>query len=266
MSVALITGCSSGFGMAAALELAKRGETVVATMRDVGKSEPLKSAAAGLILDVLQLDVTDPGSRDSAIAGVLARHGQIDVLINNAGICSVGASEVLGETDIMVQFETNVFSAHALIMAVLPGMRASRSGRIVNVTSVASFFAPPFMTGYAATKHALDAISVGLDLELKDFNIRVTSVAPSAFGTGIGANTVHPAADTPYGEAPIERYNSWTETMKERNDISSVLEAIIEAATTPNPKLRYVVTPTTPPFAAIAEEKQRFDEARRATG
>lgn len=265
MSVILISGCSSGFGLGAAIALARRGETVVATMRSLDKAEPLRTVAKGMDMEILCLDVTEPASRDKVVSDVMARHGQIDVLINNAGLCSVGASEVLGEGDLRAQFETNVFGAFSLTMAVLPSMRARRSGRIVNVTSVASYMAPLFMTGYAATKHALDAISVGMDLELKDFNIRVTSVAPAAYGTGLGKNSSPPAAGTPYSNEAIKRYEAWTATMDGRTDISPVVEAIVEAATTVDPKQRYLVTPTPPPFAAIVDEKERFDEARRAT-
>lgn len=264
MSVILITGCSSGFGLDAALALAQRGETVVATMRNLAKAEPLRRAATGLDLEVLRLDVTDSASRDGAVEAVIAKHGQIDVLINNAGLCSLGAAEILGEDNLRAQFESNVFGAFALIETVLPGMRARRSGRIVNMTSVAAFIAPQFMTGYAASKHALDAITVGMALELKDFNIRVTSVAPTAYGTGLSANTKPPAADTPYGEQPLKRYTEWIATMKGRADISKVIEAIVEAATTPDPKLRYLVTPSPPPFVAIVDEKNRFDEDRLA--
>jgi NAD(P)-dependent dehydrogenase (short-subunit alcohol dehydrogenase family) len=235
-------------------------------MRNLDKAEPLRTAAKGMDMQILRLDVTVPASRDKVISEVLARHGQIDVLINNAGLCSLDASEVLGEGDLRALFETNVFGAFSLIMAVLPAMRARRSGRIVNVTSVASFMAPQFMTGYAATKHALDAISVGMDLELKDFDVRVTSVAPAAYGTSLGENVPPPTVGTPYSDEAIKRYEAFTATMDGRTDISPVVEAIVEAATTADPKQRYLVTPAPPPFAAIVDEKERFDEARRATG
>ena len=270
MSVTLITGCSSGFGVGAAVALAKRGGTVVATMRNTAKAEPLREAAgaAGVDLVIAPLDVTDSSSRERAVADVVARYGQIDVLINNAGICSIGASEMLGERNLRDQFETNVFAVYALTAAVLPGMRARRSGRIVNVSSVAAFFAPKYMMAYAATKHALDALSVEMDLELKDFNVRVTSVAPVGFGTALSSNVPPPPVEPVYGDAPRKCYDDWVALLGKRSDISPVVDAIVEAATTPNPRLRYLVkASSTPlPFEPIVMEKERFDEGRRSVG
>ena len=267
MSVVLITGCSSGFGLGAAVALAQRGETVVATMRNLEKAGPLRAAAAaaGVEVTVAQLDVTDAASRARAVAETIVAQGQIDVLINNAGIYSTGSTEELGEADLRAQFETNVFGAFALTMAVLPAMRQRKSGRIVNLTSAVSFFAPPFATVYAASKHALDALSIGLDYELKDFNVRVTSVAPGGHGTALSANAGLPLAESVYGARPAERYDAWKSMLEGSPDITPVVEAIVEASTTPDPKLRYLVTSalTPPPIAAIVAEKDGFDTARR---
>jgi NAD(P)-dependent dehydrogenase (short-subunit alcohol dehydrogenase family) len=268
MSVTLITGCSSGFGLGAAVALAKRGGTVVATMRNTAKAGPLRKAAgaAGVDVVVAPLDVTDSSSRARAVAEVVARYGQIDVLINNAGLCSIGASEMLGEDNLRDQFETNVFAVYALTAAVLPGMRARRSGRIVNVSSVAAFFAPKYMMAYAATKHALDALSAEMDLELKEFNVRVTSVAPVGFGTALSSNVPPPPVEPVYGDGPRKSYDDWVALLGKRSDISPVVDAIVDAATTPNPRLRYLVkaSPTPLPFESIVMEKERFDEGRRS--
>jgi len=270
MSVTLITGCSSGFGLGAAVALAKQGGTVVATMRNTAKAGPLREAAraAGVDMMIAQLDVTDSGSRERAVADVVAKYGQIDVLINNAGICSIGASEILGEGNLRDLFETNVFGVYALMAAVLPGMRARRSGRIVNVSSIAAFYAPKYMMGYAATKHALDALSVGMDLELKDFNVRVISVAPGPFGTALTFNVPPPPVEPLYGDAPRKYYDDFVDLLSSHPDISPVVNAIVEAATTPNPRQRYLVkaSPTPLPFEPVFVEKERFDEGRRSAG
>jgi len=267
MSVTLITGCSSGFGLGAAVALAQRGETVVATMRNVAKAGPLRKAAsaAGVDVAIAPLDVTNPRARELAVSEVLATYGQIDVLINNAGICSIGASEMLGEDNLRDQFETNVFAVYALMATVLPGMRERRSGRIVNVSSVAAFFAPKFMMAYAATKHALDALSVEMDLELRDFNVRVTSVAPVGFGTALSSNVPPPSIEPVYGHAPRKAYDDWVALLGKHSDISPVVDTIVEAATTPNPQLRYLVKASLAPlsFEPIFMEKERFDEGRR---
>ena len=268
MAVILITGCSSGFGLGAAVALARRSDTVLATMRDTRKAGPLQdaAAAAGVRLEIGQLDVTDRVSRERAVADAMARYGQIDVLVNNAGVCAIGASEVLGEASLRAQFETNLFAAYALMMAVLPGMRARGSGRIVNVSSVAAFFAPKFMMGYAASKHALDALSAEMDLELRDFDVRVTSVAPVGFGTALSSHVAPPPVDPIYGEAPRKSYDDWVALLEKRPDISAVVAAIVEAATASNPQMRYLVkaSPTTLAFEAIITEKSRFDEGRRS--
>lgn len=265
MSVVLVTGCSSGFGLATAVALARRGERVIASMRDLSKAHKLREVAGALDIDVLQLDITDSRSREAAIISATAKHGRIDVLINNAGIFSMGALEVLGERNLRTLFETNVFGTFALTTLVLPAMRERRSGRIVNVTSAGAFVARQFMTGYAASKHAMDAISIGMDLELKPFNIRVTSVAPVQYGTDIGENTQPPSPDTPYGGEPAKQYSEWKSIMMGRADLSPVANVIVEAATAPNPKQRYLVAPGPLPIDAIFAEKQHFDEGRRVS-
>jgi NAD(P)-dependent dehydrogenase (short-subunit alcohol dehydrogenase family) len=262
LSIILITGCSSGFGRGAALALARRGESVIATVRDAAARVALQDEAArsGTDLEVVELDITDPRSRDACLADAHDRHGRLDVLINNAGILSFGPLESLGEADLRSQFETNVFAAVALMLAVLPGMRTARSGRIVNVTSVAAFGVRPFMTGYAATKHALDAISSGMDRELRHFDIRVTSVAAIAFLTRIART--RPDVNTPYGEAPMHSFEQFQERIQRRTDIAPAVEAIVEAATAAAPKHRYLVAPGEAAFDEIFAAKERFDGAR----
>ncbi len=263
MSIVLITGCSSGFGLAAAVALAKRGNTVVATMRDLSKADRLKQAMGDHSFELVELDITNKVSRQQAIAKAYEKYGPLDILINNAGIFSMGAMEVLGEDNLRRQFETNVFGTFALTNLVVPQMRERRSGRIVNVTSAGAFLARQFMTGYAATKHAMDAITIGLDLELKPFNIRVCSVAPVQYGTDIADNTAKPNADTPYGNAPVDHYNEWHEIASSRPDLSPVTDAIVDAATSNEPKQRYLVAPDKLPIMNIFEAKVQFDEERR---
>ena len=130
-----LTGRSSGFELGAAVALARGGETMIASMRNLAKAQKLREAAGTAKLDLIQLDVTDVSSREAAVAAATTKYGRIDVLINNAGIFSMGAAEALGETDLRALFETNVFGTFALTTLVLPAMCERRSGRIVNVTS-----------------------------------------------------------------------------------------------------------------------------------
>jgi NAD(P)-dependent dehydrogenase (short-subunit alcohol dehydrogenase family) len=262
MSVVLITGCSSGFGLAATIALAERGLTVVASMRDLSKADMLKHALGGRPFDLVKLDITNAVSRQNAVNRVFEKHGAIDILVNNAGIFAMGAMEVLGEENLRRQFETNVFGTFSLTNLIIPSMRQRRAGRIVNVTSAGAFLARQYMTGYAATKHAMDAITIGLDLELKPFNVRVCSVAPVQYGTSIADNTSMPDADTPYGDQPVKHYKEWRGIASSRPDLTKVTDAIVDAATNPHPKQRYLIAPGPLPIESIVDAKTEFDEER----
>src|SRR5215212_3063940 len=136
MSSVFITGCSSGFGFHAALTFARQGHEVCATVRSLERAEPLRQAAAaeGLELHVLHLDVRDVESVDAAVAEVVERIGTIDVVVNNAGIELRGPIEDCSDDEVLAQFDTNVFGLLRVIRAVLPVMRAQRSGVIVNLS------------------------------------------------------------------------------------------------------------------------------------
>lgn len=240
---------------------------VVATMRDLAKADHLNSAAqaAGVDLDLMELDVTEGRSRDDAVQRTLERHGAVDILINNAGVIQLGAAEELGEASLRDIFETNVFAAFSMIAAVLPHMRSRRSGRIVNLTSAAAMFAPEFMVGYAASKHAMDALTVGMDLELRGFNIRVTSVAPVAYGTAMASNSTPPSSNSAYGDRPYQAWCRWADVLAKRTDLTPVAEAVVEAATAPDPKPRYLVAPDPTAYAQLVDTRNAFDENRRST-
>ena len=137
--VALVTGTSSGMGLHAAVELARRGLSVVATMRDVRRSDRLEAAAAeaGVALDVRPLDVTDHEAARACVDGVLADHARIDVLVNNAGRGAVGTAEQLGLDEIRDQLEVNYLGPVALTKLVLPAMRVAGSGRVLSTVMLA---------------------------------------------------------------------------------------------------------------------------------
>jgi NAD(P)-dependent dehydrogenase (short-subunit alcohol dehydrogenase family) len=238
MSVVLITGCSSGFGRAAALAFAERGDQVVATMRNTAKAAGLE-AVEGVVVD--QLDVVDPESRAGAIARTLARFGRIDVLVNNAGVSALGPAEEIPEQVMREQFEINFFGPFALMRDVLPAMREHRTGRIVNITSIGALMTSGFYSDYCATKHALDAISLGMDIELQQFGIRVATVVPGGFTTSMVSNLI----DTQRPDTIYPRYAKTLEEYKGRmsgkEDLSPVTDAIIAAATDPQPRARYLI-------------------------
>ncbi len=185
----LITGCSSGFGLLTALEFARRGDRVFATMRDTTKGGELTGTrdAEKLPIDVLQLDVTDQASVDKAVAEVLA-HGPIDVLVNNAGFELRGPVEETDDDEVREQFETNVLGLVRVTRAVVPSMRARRSGTIVNLSSIGGVVSVPFEGFYTGSKHAVEAISEALHYELHPHGIRVAIVEPGGFPTNFVNN------------------------------------------------------------------------------
>lgn len=191
MAVVLITGCSSGFGLEAALAFAKAGDTVVATMRNLGKAEALRKRAAddGVEVDLEAIDVTDDASVIAGIAAVVERHGPIDVLVNNAGVGYGGPVETMPLATAQALFDTNYWGAIRTSREVLPSMRERRTGVIINVTSLSGLIPGALYTGmYAASKHALSAISEALATEVAPFGIRVVCVAPGFFATEIAHN------------------------------------------------------------------------------
>lgn len=185
--VVILSGCSSGFGLHAAVHLARRGLRVVATMRDPGKRERLDraAAAAGVAIDLVQLDVADGRSIDRCVAEVTERHGRIAGLVNNAGYGVGGFVHDLTMEEIRAQFETNFFGLVALTKAVLPGMIERRRGRIVNVSSIGGRVALPIIAAYCASKFAVEGFSESLRYELLPFGVHVCLVEPGSFRTEI---------------------------------------------------------------------------------
>lgn len=188
---ALITGCSTGIGRAAALELAARGYEVIATAR---RPEMLKD------LDVAQTLALDVDS-DESVAATYAAAGRVDVLVNNAGVGLEGPIESVPLADVRKMFETNFFGAARMVQAFVPAMRERGSGAVVNVSSVAGVAAGPLGGYYAASKFALEALSEALHLEVGHFGVRVAVIEPGAIETSFGANLVdHRGQPGPYAE------------------------------------------------------------------
>jgi NAD(P)-dependent dehydrogenase (short-subunit alcohol dehydrogenase family) len=185
MAIALITGASSGIGLATAVTLARAGHTVIATMRNLDAADELSNlvAAEQLPVTMLPLDVDNDASVAQAIEKALTERGRIDVLVNNAGIAGP-APVVETPLDFFRRvMETNYFGALRCIKAVLPGMLDRHAGCIVNVSSVAGRIAIAPQAAYAASKHALEALSECLAQEVKAFNVRVALVEPGPIPT-----------------------------------------------------------------------------------
>ncbi len=248
MAVVLITGCSSGFGLLTALQFARKGDTVYASMRDTAKAGELEKAkqAENLTIEVVQLDVTDDESVASAVRQVVDAAGRIDVLVNNAGIGASGPVEETDDDEAKEIFETNFFGALRVLRAVLPQMREQKAGTIVNVSSLAGRVGPPFDGIYSASKFALEAASEALYFEVHPFGIRVLLIEPGGFETSIqGSGRVARrfTEGSPYLALQQRFQQAMTRlpTGGERGDPQVVAEAIYNAVHDEQPKLRYLV-------------------------
>ena len=181
----LITGCSTGIGRALALVLAERGFLVYASARNVKSLDDLVSAR----IRPLALDVTDPASRQVALARIAADGAELDMLINNAGYGLMGPMAELEPEALRRQFETNLVAPLALVSAVVPGMAARKMGLIVNIGSISGIVATPFAGAYCASKAALRLASDTLRLELAPFGIQVVLVEPGGIASHFGASS-----------------------------------------------------------------------------
>ena len=239
----LVTGCSSGIGHATALALARAGFPVWASARKAGGLGELEAAGCR----VIELDVTDERSRIAAVRQVEAEHGAVGVLVNNAGHGGGGPVEEVPLDMVRETFETNVFAVVRLCQLVLPGMRARRSGLIVNLGSAAGLVTPPTGCPYAMTKYAMESLCDALRPEVAPFGIRVSLIQPGAVRTRFMANSeLHQPSDE--GEGPYAVYKANVAKMAERahrDGAPGVLEAgdvaavILRAVTAPRPKPRY---------------------------
>ncbi len=187
MKNVVITGCSSGIGLEAALAFARAGDRVYATMRDLKKAENLrqKAAAEGLSIDISPLDVTKSASFPAALDAIIEHVGHIDVLVNNAGMLPVGAFEDIDESMLRRVMETNFFGPALLTRAVLPHMRARRQGYIIMVGSLSGFAAKAGDSVYSASKFALEGLTEGFHHEVARWNIKTAIVQPGQYQTNI---------------------------------------------------------------------------------
>ena len=245
MQSVLITGTSSGFGLAGTLELARRGWRVFATMRNQDRQDHLIDAVRSNRLEqsveIIALDVTDQDSVRAAVADVLARNdGRLEAVVHNAGIAVAGAFEDIPETDLRRVMETNFFGVMTLTRELLPTFRSQRRGRIVAVSSDSAFAGEPTNSIYCASKWALEGWAESLAFELEPFNIDVALVEPGPFKTEVWNSTkfVNPPG-TAYGPL-LEKIEPAFNRHFERHagDPAVVAKVIASALEAKKPKFR----------------------------
>ncbi len=240
----LVTGANRGLGRAIADAAAEAGHTVVATARDVAQLaawqaiDPVRRGA-------VQMDVTDSASVDAAVRSALGTHGRIDVLVNNAGYGLLGAFEEIGPEQITAQFQANVFGLMNVTRAVLPAMRQQRSGRIFNIASMAGYSGGDRYAVYAASKFAVAGFSESLAVEVAEFGIFVTSVAPGFFRTDFlhESSVSHPSGSVAdYHEGSVKK-RALLEGLnrQQAGDPKRLGAALVELAAAAAPPVHFMV-------------------------
>lgn len=197
--VVLVTGVSSGIGRATAEKFAAQGCKVFGSVRNLQKALPIDG------VELVEMDVCDERSVQSAVQTVIERAKRIDVLVNNAGGTIMGAVEETSVAEAVALFDTNLLSILRTTQAVLPQMRAQRAGRVINISSVLGFLPAPYMGVYSATKHAVEGLSETLDHEVRQFGIRVTLVEPTFTRTNLDVNAVQTASLIPAYDTERQR-------------------------------------------------------------
>ncbi len=224
----LITGASTGFGRDTAETLASEGHTVFASMRDPsGKNSEHSTALNAKGIHTLELDVTNEQSVLKAVEHIKAQAGQIDVLINNAGVASAGVTEAFSTEQVAALFDVNVFGLHRVTRAVLPLMREQQSGLVINIGSILGRVTFPFFGMYGASKYAVEALTDSLRYELSQLGVDVALVQPSAYPTQMYGSAMQP---TDVG--CVEKYG---ETGEIPGAMFSQFMSMFESAESPNP-------------------------------
>jgi len=224
----LITGASSGFGRDTAETLYRAGHTVFASMRGVqGKNRGAAEALKKLGVKTMELDVSDDASVKAGVENVLAEAGEIDVLVNNAGIASAGVTEAFTTEQAKAIFDTNVIGLLRVTRAVLPSMRRRHDGLIINIGSILGRVTFPFIGIYGASKFAVEALTDSLRYEVSQLGVEVVEVQPSGYPTNFFTNMQSPAS--------TEVTKAYGEVGEIPDAMVKTLMASLEGKNAPNP-------------------------------
>jgi NAD(P)-dependent dehydrogenase (short-subunit alcohol dehydrogenase family) len=250
--IALITGGTDGLGRAAAVMLAERGYRVFAGGRNAERIAGLQQLAdeRKLPLTAMELDVCDDASVDRAVTKIEKSAGTVDVLVNNAGIAIAAVMEEITLTDLRRQFETNFFGLVRMAQRVLPAMRRKLSGRIINMSSIAGKLTSPLFGPYSSSKHAVEAISDAMRLEVYPFGIQVVLIEPGYIHTSMSRNAgelssayAKGAEQSPYKAVYQGFLNAWGKTTKSSHYTpEDCARVVVRAIEDEPPRARYAVT------------------------
>ena len=234
--IVLITGGSSGIGKSIGEFLSEKGFIVYGTSRNPEKYKQSK-------FPILALDVKDVATISETVNTIIKKEGQLDVVINNAGSGITGPIEETPNVEIKNNFETNFFGPINVIKAVLPQMRKQHSGLIINITSIAGYMGLPYRGVYSASKGALELLTEAFRMEIKDFNIKMTNVAPGDFATNIAAGRYHAPLleDSPYKKPYGDTLNLMNTHVDNGSDPDMMAKAVYKIINSPNPKGHYKV-------------------------
>lgn len=234
--VVLITGGSSGIGKSIGEFLQNKGFTVYGTSRFPERYPESR-------FSLLALDVASADSIQKAVQVIIDQSGHIDVVINNAGAGITGPIEEIPDAEIQRNFDTNLFGPIRVIKAVLPQMRLQNSGLIINVTSIAGYMGLPYRGIYSASKGALELVTEAFRMEIKDFNIKMTNVAPGDFATNIAAGRYHAPLleNSPYKKVYGNTLKLMDEHVTHGKDPELMANAIYKIIKTEEPKVHYKV-------------------------
>jgi NAD(P)-dependent dehydrogenase (short-subunit alcohol dehydrogenase family) len=250
--IALITGGTDGLGRAAAVMLAERGFRVFAGGRNAERVAALQQSARErkLSLSAMELDVCDDASVERAVAEIEKSAGTVDVLVNNAGIAIAAVMEEITLADLRRQFETNYFGLVRMSQRVLPGMRRKLSGRIINMSSIAGKLVSPLFGPYSSSKHAVEAVSDAMRLEVYPFGIEVVLIEPGYIPTSMNRNAAElssayakGAEQSPYKAVYQGFLSAWDKTTKSSHYTpEDCARVILRAVEDDPPRARYPVT------------------------
>jgi len=244
--VVLITGGSSGIGKSIGEYLHHKGFVVYGTSRNPQK-------ITNSVFPLIALDVRNLESIRTAVAKVISVSGRIDVVINNAGVGIIGPVEEIPTEEIRNNFETNLFGPIEVMKAVLPQMRAQKSGLIINITSIAGYMGLPYRGIYSAAKGALEILTEAIRMEVKPFGIEVTNVAPGEFATNIADHRYHAPVleNSAYKSIYAKTVQLINEQVSGGHDPEEMAEAIYKIINTQKPNVHYKVGPFLSKFSIV---------------